>query len=616
MSTLADRIVANTRDTLEGFDLRVTPEWLETIRGIAAVVEAMVEGKAAKKLYLASAPTGGAKTRTMIEAIKIIVRDPAYRHIGILVLTNTLEQIEVLIKELGLEREQFAVRSGHKNVDLNEMGSPEHWKAQVMFTTQAKMKAIAEHQPSYRNNAFYTYAHCVGSHLDEDGAVVWEYEGNTRQVVFWDEAFIPIDPIVVTTAEIDQVAGRLSYIGQTAAAEAIREWIAKMDKMTPAFDTFANWLLKVQWHGNTAGDLIEEIAGDDKRAQELTESVFWLSGKTVKVECENYRKHGKLATVSYRQSVPHDIEPFLVFDADANEAMNYTLQRKWRNVEFLPRLRKSYSNLAIRYWDRASGQHTYRRRAEIEALAEAVAQAVGDKPTGEEVLIVHRKGDKAPSTTLRHVIVEKVKARGDDPRRLRFLTWGMHKATNDYKRVKHIVLVGLLQAPLSVIKGLVHGLSHTAMNTPLSIGEVEEARMSQIRTDLLQAVGRGATRNMVNGDVPIGCTLDVIASSNGPMGFSDPMRVLREMFPGAKIEAWHPKSAPCSTDAAVAAARTVLGVKPEAMTTMKELAFLSGYAERTLKGWHGNGRLAARLAAEGLSIEVINGVGVKVGKSL
>src|SRR5262249_4662192 len=163
-------------------------------------------------------------------------------------------------------------------------------------------------------------------------------------------------------------------------------------------------------------------------------------------------------------------------------------------------------------------------------------------------------------------------------------SWGHHKATNAYRDVRHIVIVGLHQAPLSAIIGMVHGTLNVPMDRRVSSIDVDLMRMSEMRSDLLQAIGRGATRNMIAGDVPSGCSVDIIASSRGPMGFSDPFETLAEMFPGARIEPWEPTGAPCSTDAAVAAACAILGDAQEAMTTMKELAFLSGYAERTLKG--------------------------------
>src|SRR5260221_2213372 len=135
----------------------------------------------------------------------------------------------------------------------------------------------------------------------------------------------------------------------------------------------------------------------------------------------------------------------------------------------------------------------------------------------DKVLIVHRLGKKAPATTLPTLIASKVASMGGDPRRLHFMTWGSHKATNEYCDVRHLIVVGVHQAPLSAIIGLVHGTLEVPMTAKVSHVDVQLMRMSEIRSDLLQAVGRGASRNMINGDGPRGCSLHLIARSQGPV---------------------------------------------------------------------------------------------------
>ena len=51
----------------------------------------------------------------MVEAVKAIVQDPAYSHVGVAIFVNYLDQIPILVKEMGLVNEQYAVRTGKKN---------------------------------------------------------------------------------------------------------------------------------------------------------------------------------------------------------------------------------------------------------------------------------------------------------------------------------------------------------------------------------------------------------------------------------------------------------------------------------------------------------------------
>ena len=138
----------------------------------------------------------------MVEAVKAIVADPAYSHVGIVIFVNYLKQIPILVKEMGLSNEQFAVRTGKKNRECNELGRTSlmttnrdrkraHHTAQVLFTTHAKVRAVAAHQRNYVNSPFF------------------QFNGLPRQVRIWDEAILPADPIVLTTSEVEEYIRRL-----------------------------------------------------------------------------------------------------------------------------------------------------------------------------------------------------------------------------------------------------------------------------------------------------------------------------------------------------------------------------------------------------------------------
>jgi AraC-like DNA-binding protein len=273
-------------------------------------------------------------------------------------------------------------------------------------------------------------------------------------------------------------------------------------------------------------------------------------------------------------------------------------------LERLPSATKTYRNLTVRYFDFRAGQAAYRTKADIETLAAAAAEAAIGKPPGEEVLIIHRKGESAPAATLRPLILAKVRALGGDESKLRFLTWGCHRATNEFQRFEHVILIGLLQAPLSAIIAMIYGTSGKRMDMTVSRIDIEIMRMSRIIGDAIQAIGRGAVRQMTaEGDVPHGCTVDLIASSVGPMGFKDPLNTLANMFPGATVKPWFPNipAAKQSKDMLIAdAARSLLGDKPEALITSGEWASQAGYSARTLQRGINKGVVKALLVAQGI----------------
>jgi hypothetical protein len=230
-----------------------------------------------------------------------------------------------------------------------------------------------------------------------------------------------------------------------------------------------------------------------------------------------------------------------------------------------------------------------------------------DKPSGEQVLIIHRKGAKAPATTLSTLIRSKVRKLGGDETSIRFLTWGNHKATNEFQNIKHVVLVGVHQAPLSTIIALVYGTSKKPMRARVSASDVETMRMSRVMADLNQAIGRSAVRQMTpEGDVPEGCTVDLIASSWGPMGFKEPEETLKSMFPGATIKPWYPQisaAKPNREFVIVEAALSLLQRQTEVSISSGEWATQAGYSVRTLQRYLRTPSISDLLAARGFSLQ-------------
>jgi hypothetical protein len=145
------------------------------------------------------------------------------------------------------------------------------------------------------------------------------------------------------------------------------------------------------------------------------------------------------------------------------------------------------------------------------------------------------------------------------------------------------------------------------MHTSVSPADIETMRMSRIIGDTNQAIGRRAVRQMTDdGDVPPGCTVDLIASSVGPMGFTDPRGTLAEMFPGATIKQWFPKvphAKPNMEMLLTEAARKLLGNKGEVLVTSAQWANEAGHTARHLQRTIRKGVLFAVLEDHGMTVE-------------
>jgi hypothetical protein len=88
-------------------------------------------------------------------------------------------------------------------------------------------------------------------------------------------------------------------------------------------------------------------------------------------------------------------------------------------------------------------RQTSRRRALVETAVAAFNKAM--RLGADRVLFLHNIPEK-PHHDMRKLIRKEIKRQGGDPDRGSFLTWGMHKATNEFADIKHVIAIGVQQA--------------------------------------------------------------------------------------------------------------------------------------------------------------------------
>ena len=329
LGDLALRIVANVVREMTRYGRTLRDEDLISIRAVAGTVEAMVCGTAKVVLYLSTQPTGWGKTAILVAAVRAILADLALAHIGIVILVNTLEQIPVLIERMKLKEEDYAVRVGTGEPDLNEMGltglcrtngakKVAHHYAQVLFTTRQKLsKGLMLHKRDFNDMTFFDYcgraAPAEIEVLKKDRSC-----GSKRQVRLWDEAYLPIDPVTIGFDEIAWFAGRLEYLGHPEGAKELKDWLQSVADGSPLYDTVPRWFIWTTW--KDGDDPIAVFAEDDERARTLFEAMYYLQGQSVRILRQDY--NNKTLAISYRRSIPHNIEPLLIFDAGGGQALD------------------------------------------------------------------------------------------------------------------------------------------------------------------------------------------------------------------------------------------------------------------------------------------------------
>jgi hypothetical protein len=132
-------------------------------------------------------------------------------------------------------------------------------------------------------------------------------------VRLWDEAYIPIDPVTLSLTDIGAFADRLAFLGQTAAAGAITTWLKQLHTTPHTFDTVPEWLLQASFE--IVEQLVLEEAEEERRL--VADAMVWLQGREVKLLRLDYKQD--TMSITYRQSVPYNIEPLLIFDAGGQQ---------------------------------------------------------------------------------------------------------------------------------------------------------------------------------------------------------------------------------------------------------------------------------------------------------
>jgi hypothetical protein len=577
---LVDRIIAATRACFAARSHAPTEEQWAGLRQIAEAIVAMAEGICPPRFYLSALPCGTGKTTILTQSVKALVAEPRYADVGIIILTPRLDQVKRVAEEAGLEEHQFAVRTGKINTELNALGRhkvkngrriSDHSNAQVLFTTQQKLRQMA--------------------HYREHFSAIFPFRGRARMVRIWDETIMPREAITMSREQIELAA---AYFDKHPYAIAkLLKWaqglsgaeVTKMPQIIP----------ELQWDGLTP-EFFKGLSGGSPET-----ILYHLSG-FLRVH-QDYST-GRISLLASRRCLPKGFAPVLILDASGAVRSTYDV---WQRSGELGRLHapgKLYTNLIIRHIEIAAGRSAYSDAGKRKAMADAVAWMLYETPGRDEpMLIVTRKDGHEE---LREQIVEKVRTKGLDPGRLHWLTWGKHTATNDFAHIKHVVLIGLLQYPTAANESLLRACARKMpVSTPVHIEALEAMRNGEIDHHVLQAVSRGATRRTVDGDVPPGCRLTCLFSSRGSKGV-DPKRLAR-LFPGATlVKSETPRTANSRGDAnrltCVMALMGLLGGETRVSFETKELLSEVPFERMTAQRFARDPKIKALLAEHGVEL--------------
>ena len=506
---------------------------------VARVLEDMADGTCAPRVFLSSLDPGVGKSSAVEHFARALLASPDHRAAGMVVCVARIAEAVTLAEALADHRAHVAVWT--TDADANAAGGcpPEQaGRAQVLITTQQRIERATD-----------------GRRFgDVEG---FQFQGRPRLIRVWDEAWLPgraidlnEDDIAFLFKPIRRLSGAfhqglLAFFVSLGGATTgdlidVPDWqsaygiglydvLASLSGSVPPLRSLAS---------PAAGSPVADAATvtpaavqglrDDQR--DAATSIFALAGKAARVWRNN--RDGS-AVLSYRDTLPDDLQPLLVLDASGRVRETYAAMERHRGLVRLRPAPKDYSPLRIHWWSRGGGKSSFADHGDD--LAAGIAATIKTKPAERWLVVVHRRDPKVrdvqraiesrlPATILPNVA---------------FVTWGNHVATNSHADVPNLILAGtLFMRPSYYV-----ALTHLAQDRPTAPGfadpaDVETTTRGEHANLVLQAICRGRVRKS-DGERCLPMAAYLIAGPRSGIGGT-----LTTIFPGCAVVPWEPLRSP------------------------------------------------------------------------
>lgn len=484
--------------------IQASANHLMGLEAIVGKLVAMADGTADPVVYLSSLEPGMGKTTAVTVFLRELVASSRHDEVGVLVCMNRLSEVSRVVQGAGLRPEDYAVFTA--DARMNALSTTPRNEAKILFTTQQMVQLS-----------------CRGRRFRE--AKAFHFRDKVRSVRVWDESMAMREPYMITTDQLGALPEVLRPVSD-ALAKVVEE--VKQGLLEARPGTLYR-MPDIMVRGGCSLPTLLELLPDDEhlRSGPRLEALFSMSGKTIRVANDN---RAVRTALDYRDALPHDLAPILVLDASGRIRETYPC---WRDgpggVEMLPSPPKTYSALTVHLLDRGSGRDAWKHNGD-DLLAE-LAALIDSKPD-EDWLVIHYKA--VCSGKLPREVRKALRRTSFD--RVRFLTWGQHRGTNDFAHVPNIIITSLLTYPVSQYEGLAHASADIPVHLGLPEGRVKAIRMGEYRHDLLQAICRGRARG-IDGDRCPPANAYIIAAAG--TGVAEELPVI---FPGCKVVDWKPKA--------------------------------------------------------------------------
>lgn len=424
---------------------------------------------------------------------------------GVLIIVPTLDDIEPIVTNSGLEDSDYAIQTPDERFSEKGLGAAASNSAKVLFITHAMLKKRLAKKRFLQADEF-------------------AYRGRPRALRVCDEAILPAEPINLS---VDKLLGLVApfrpfdepYVEQILAFVKVMRASAlgSVIRVPPGLRKLPNGY-------SEASDKARATLTPEQH--DMVQMLSMAVGR--KLRLMDAKKFGR-ALVGCGRSLPDDLAPMIIMDASARMRTIYDVWEQQRgNLVRLPSAINSYENLTINIWKRASGRTTLATESHRIEILDAVAAIINRKPS-EKWIVVCPKDNKMAGLT----IAAELRPRLHQHDNVGFVTWGRHVGSNTYRDRRNVVVIGALRVPDLTYQARYMAVSGKPADT-FDGNEWTKIWKSELQDALLQAICRSNVRNSRNG-VCGECNVHLIMTSN-----PDPVSMMARLFPGATVKAWQP----------------------------------------------------------------------------
>lgn len=514
--SLADDTIKDIRATFQPRGHNISPAMWMGVGDVVEALEKAARGKLEPLAYLSSLDPGVGKTTTATCFVRNLIKSPAHRDTGVMFCVARLQEIENLIRDMALDKRDVGIliTDDKANAHILAKGSGDNDNARVLFTTHAMVESRLG-----KLKAGQTFADLKEFH----------YRGKARTIKIWDESMLPAQELTLSASDLSSLAKPCDRKFPQITRDVIK-WAGTLQELAHG-DAITLPNLVERWREKEE-DVKAFLSNQPTKIRETANTLFALAEKPCII-----RKDGEKNTaMDYKDFLPKDFYPVIIFDASGRVRKTYKFWNECRkDLVLLKTAPKSYKNLSIHVWETGGGKTSFGREGNsFYTLIEGICDLINSKPKENFLVVTHKPDDweKGGVPDIANLIEKGVK----DPSRVKYLTWGNEKASNDYRDVPNVILAGTLFLPDHVLEVRARASMGLRYNDKLSKEDLRETELGEHMNIVLQAACRGSCRKSVDGDcAPM--NLYVIASKASGIPKS-----LAEIFPGAEeYQQWNPK---------------------------------------------------------------------------